>query len=168
MLKAIRRFFDRHLAPAAGGRGAPGDRGGRGEEASLRLATAALLVEALQADHQVDPRELEAVRELLEGFFGLGREEAAELLALARREAEEAVSLFQFTRLVDRGYDPATKERIVEMLWRVAYADGHKHHWEEHLVRKVAELLHVPHGAFVRARERAARERHPGGGGPTG
>lgn len=157
MLRAIRRFFEERLAPSPEGEG-------KGQEERLRLATAALLAEALHADHHVERTELEEMRRLLEGFFGLGREEAERLLDLARQEAEASVSLFQFTRLVDRGFDAAAKERIVEMLWRVAYADGHKHRYEEHLIRKVAELLHVPHGAFVRARHRAeeAARRRPG------
>jgi len=160
VLRSIRRFFEERLAASPH---REGGKEGEGEEARLRLATAALLAEALHADHHVERAELEETRRLLEGFFGLEPGEAERLLELARREAEEAVSLFQFTRLVDRGFDAAAKERIVEMLWRVAYADGHKHRYEEHLIRKVAELLHVPHGAFIRARHRAeeAARRRP-------
>ena len=47
------------------------------------------------------------------------------------------------------------KVRVIEMMWQVVYADGVKDHYEEHLIRQVAELLYIPHADFIRARHKA-------------
>jgi uncharacterized tellurite resistance protein B-like protein len=146
MLKAIREFFDSHIAsnderPDA--------------ERSMQLATAALLIEMTRADRKVTEDERRAVDEALRRAFGLTDAETRELVRLAELELEGAASLFQFTHLIDKQFTPEQKILVVELLWRVAYSDACKSHHEEHLVRKIADLLHVPHSAFIRARHKA-------------
>jgi uncharacterized tellurite resistance protein B-like protein len=40
------------------------------------------------------------------------------------------------------------------MLWQVAYADGSLDPYEEALVRKIADLIYVPHREFIQAKHR--------------
>ena len=127
-----------------------------GREDRLRLAAAALLVEVMRADHRFAAAERETITRLLRLRFGLDARRAQELLALADTEAEEATSYYAFTRLINEGFTPEEKAQLIEMMWRVAYADGEVEKYEEHVIRKVAQLLHVPHTAFVAARHRAA------------
>jgi uncharacterized tellurite resistance protein B-like protein len=150
MLHSIRQFFETHLRG-----GAEGDEQTASCEHSLHLATAALLIETSRANFQVRPEELEAAARALEQTFSdLTHGETRELVRLAEAEADEAVSLFQFTSLIDREFPPQRKVHLIEMLWRVAYADGRKDAHEEHLIRKIADLLHVSHSDFVRTRHR--------------
>ncbi len=145
MLRAIQQFFDEHLRPRSD---EPAERALH----RLQLATTALLVEMGRADFELSDREQERILAGVRQVFGLSPEEGRELVALAREEAEEATDLHQFTSLIHRHFDAAQKRQVVEMLWRVALADGHKHDLEEHLVRKVAELLYVPHQDFIAIR----------------
>lgn len=147
MLKAIRDFFDANMRSRQGS-AVDSDHG-------LKLATAALLVEVTRADSTVQEEERRAVDEALEEVFALDEEERRELVALAELELRDAASLFQFTHIIDKEFDLGRKIAIVEMLWRVVYSDACKDHHEEHLVRKISELLHVPHTAFIMARHRA-------------
>ena len=153
MLDRIRQFFDENLALAT----RPEESEAAREEA-CRLATAALLVEMSRADYTVREIERGAVVDAVRKAFGLGAEETAELIELAEAEADEATSLYDFTQLVNDGFDLPTKEHVVELLWQVAYADGHVDKYEEHLVRKIADLIHVPHRAYIRAKHVAAGE----------
>jgi uncharacterized tellurite resistance protein B-like protein len=145
MLKAIQDFF----------RDQVGVHEGEGhDQRSLQLATAALLFEMLRADYAEHPEELDALKRALQKSFSLSAGETHELARLAEREAAEAVSLYQFTALINQHFSPGEKVRVVEMLWQVAYADGRLHRYEEALVRKVAELIHVPHRDFIQAKLR--------------
>jgi len=146
MLNRIKRFFDQHLAA---------DPMAQNPEHVLRLAVGALLLEMTHVDGEVWPTQRSAVEQSVRTCFDLTEEETAELLALAEAERAEATDYFQFTSLINRGYTPEQKEKLVETLWRVAYANEALHMYEEHLVRKVADLLHVPHGAFIAAKHRA-------------
>lgn len=148
MLEAIRRFFEERLA--AGGEAAETSRH------RLQLATAALLMEVARADQGVHEQEIIAVERAIGRTFQLPKPEVDELVRLAKREAREATSDYAFTSLINQGFEYADKVALVEMLWEVAYADGDLDKYEEHLIRRVAELIYVPHQEFIAAKLRVA------------
>jgi len=145
MLSTIRDFFDRHLERAA-----PADEAHR-----LQLATAALLVEVVRGDGGIDAAERAVLQAAIAGKFSLSPDEAAELVDLAEQEARLANDSFQFTSLINRRFSQAEKLRVVELMWQVAYADAALSAHEQHVLRKLAELLHVPHGDYIAAKMRA-------------
>ncbi len=148
MLKSIQQFFESNIQPAAQ------DRDDKSEHA-LQLATAALLIELTRADFKVDDRERQMVEEAIKRVFDLSSEETLELISLAEEETEKTNSLYEFTHLIDRGFPAERKQHIVELLWRVAFSDEQIEMHEEHLIRKVAKLLHVYHEEFIAAKLRA-------------
>ena len=121
----------------------------------MQIATAVLLLEVSAADHEVDEREKQEIVRSLESAFALTPEETAEIVELAGRRSAEAVSLYEFTHLVDRSVAKEHKATIIELLFRVAFADGWLAGEEEQVIRKVATLLHVEHPAFIAAKLRA-------------
>ena len=149
MLTGIRRFFETHLAAAGEAASAVE------QEHEFRLAAAALLVEMTRADHDVKGIERDAVTRALTRAFDLDDAETAELTALAEQHADDATSLYEFTRHINEHFDADQKQHFVELLWSVALADGAVDKYEEHLVRKVADLIHVPHMAYIRAKHLA-------------
>jgi uncharacterized tellurite resistance protein B-like protein len=155
MLDSIKRFFEGRVAPEAS---APAP---EARDHALQLAAAALLFEIVRADTEVRDQELTVVRAGIQSTFGLSREETEELVRLAEEESRGATSLYEFTHLIDKAFTPEQKKRVVELLWLVAFADEEKHHHEEHLVRKIAGLLHVPHPDFIDAKIRARAETGP-------
>jgi len=146
MLKAIRDFFEQHLVQAP----APAQ-----ETHRLQLATAALLVEVVRADGTIAPAEREALLDAIGAKFALAPAQAAALIDLAEQESRLANDTYQFTSLINRGFSPPQKLRVVELMWQVAYADAALGAHEQHVLRKIAELLHVPHGDYIAAKMRA-------------
>lgn len=124
-------------------------------EHALRVATATLLIEISRADFQEQESEIKMMRQLLLEQFDLGDSELDELMQQASERADKLVSLQHITRLLNEQLDHDMKIRVVEMMWQVVYADGVKDHYEEHLIRQVAELLYVSHAAFIQARHKA-------------
>lgn len=126
-------------------------------EHALQLATAALLVEIARADYRDEVVENEAIFELLKSHFALSPQESEALLNQAADEVDRAVSLQGFTRLLHENLSAAEKLSILEMLWQVAMADAHLDRHEDHLVRRVAELLYIPHRDVIRVRNRVRK-----------
>jgi len=157
VLRAIQQFFDTQIQPAA-----RETSGASSSQHGLQLATAALLIEMTRADFKVEESERRMVGEAISKAFDLTPEETAELMRLADEESQQSVSIYDFTRLVDRGFSFEQKKHIVELLWRVALSDAELEKHEEHLVRKIAKLIHVPHEDFIdaklKARETLRRE----------
>lgn len=123
--------------------------------AAIRLATAVLLVEVMRADGQFGEPEHRRVLQTLRERFALDETAAAELLGHAQASARDASDLFTTTSQLNAALDMPAKLAIIEQMWAVAYADGHLDEHERHLMWRVADLLHVPHGAYVHARLRA-------------
>ena len=94
---------------------------------------------------------MRAVREK----FNLSEHEAQAIFNLAEQEVSTANDYYQFTSLINRHFDQQHKQHIVELMWRMAYADAELGAHENHVLRRVAELLHVTHGDYIAAKMRA-------------
>jgi uncharacterized tellurite resistance protein B-like protein len=125
-----------------------------GRDHAARLASAALLVEMSQLGDGEDETRFAVLETTVRQKFNLSVEETRELLELARTEQREAVDYYQFTSLIRNHFDYPDRVRLIEALWRVAYADDELEPLEEHMVRKIADLLYVEHGDFITAKLR--------------
>jgi uncharacterized tellurite resistance protein B-like protein len=109
----------------------------------LDLAIASLLVELARADFSESETELDAIRHVLGRRFGVNEETVDDLISRAMHRADRAVSLHEFTHRLNTELPHEDKLAIIEMLWEVSHADGRIDKHEEHLVRRVAGLLHI-------------------------
>lgn len=121
----------------------------------IKIAAAVLMVEVMMADHHIDKAERTSLVESLTGFLSISRQEALELIELAEEKHRELVSLYEMTRIINLHFEQQQKITLVEQMWQIAYADRQWDKYEEHLIRKVSELLYVSHKDFVRARHQA-------------
>jgi uncharacterized tellurite resistance protein B-like protein len=145
MLKKLREIFNNSLIN-------PDQEDSVDRDHALRLATAALLIEVVRADYEEDIKETEAVIRQLQTHFDLTEEETLLLVEEAAQKADHSVSLQEFTRLLHEHLSEKEKHSVIEMLWLIALADDHLDKHEDHVVRKVAELLYVTHGDLIRIR----------------
>ena len=146
MLKKIQEFYNQFLQLDTGQ--------DVDSEHALRLAATALMVEVMRVDDKKTDAEIETLTHSMMKKFDIDREEAATLLALATEELHQSTDYHQFTSLINKGYGQAQKQLIVEFLWQIAYADGELDPYEEHVVRKVSDLLYVSHKDFIRLKEK--------------
>jgi len=113
----------------------------------LAVAATALMVQLSRVDQDEDERELQAIVD--------GAVEAEEILEDALSHADDATSLYEFTGQINEYLDQEGKQALLESIWRVAFADGRIDKYEEHLIRRMADLLHLNHREFMQARHRA-------------
>ena len=122
---------------------------------ALRLSTAVLMVEVARADHDYGEEEFDRLLRLLERHFRFSPQEASELANQAGDTAEDAVSLHDFTQLLHDNLSDDEKADIVGLLWKVAYADGRLHRYEDSLILKISDLLHVNRARVMRLKHDA-------------
>lgn len=149
MLNQIKLFFEQHLALSA-----PEST----SEDKLQLATIVLFLEMMHMDDKVEIKEQEVILSLIQQNFSLTAEQATALMELAEQQRKQATDYFQFTSLINKEYSQQQKIRLIESLWKIAFVDGVLDMNEEYLVRKIADLLHVPHTAFIMAKNRVNEE----------
>ncbi|MBP7202598.1 MAG: TerB family tellurite resistance protein [Propionivibrio sp.] len=122
---------------------------------TLQIATAALLVEMMRTDNHIAAEESALIEKTLREQFSLEAGELGDLLKLADAEARQAVGYYPFTSLINKQCSLEQKVRIVENMWHVAMSDGHISAHENHLMRKIADLLYVGHADYIAAKQRA-------------
>ncbi len=148
MLAKLRDFFRDNLSPETEDE----------RHHPLQVAAAALLMEVSKADFAQDSGEYQRIAQLLEQRFDVDSETLDQLITLAESEFQQSNALHPFTRLINEHYQPEDKFRLLEALWHVALEDGRIDKHEEHLIRKIADLLYVPHREFIRAKLAASGE----------
>ena len=124
-------------------------------DAAIRLATAVLMVDVALVDSRFDEAEFDQMLGLIKNHFGLGTQEAAELINAANAKADELVSIHEFTELLHKHLTHDEKARIVSLLWKIAYADGELDKYEDSLVLKISDLLYVSRGRVMRLKHDA-------------
>ncbi|MGR8918940.1 MAG: tellurite resistance TerB family protein [Gammaproteobacteria bacterium] len=147
MLRTIKQLFEQQIASLA-----PEDDPG----AALPLAVAALLFEISRADHDVDDTERHQMAVAVASLCDTPEAEIEALLDSAGEAVHEAVSLYDFTSVVNEHFSHESKYELLLMLWRVAWADGRIDRYEDYYVRKIADLLHLSQREFIRAKHEAA------------
>ena len=128
---------------------------GEVEDRALELACAALMFEVARADFTVETTEQDAVTSLLTAQFNLSADEVSTITEAAVEQADADTCLFEFTRTLNELASAEQKRDLLAMMWRVAMADNDLSRYEEHVIRKVADLLYVPHGDFIAAKQSA-------------
>lgn len=149
LVNQIKLFFEQHLAFLV-----PEDN----VEETLQLAAAALFLEMMTMDDEIGLKEQEVILSLIQQNFSLNSEQATLLVELAEQQVKQATDYFQFTSLINKTYSLEQKIHLVESLWKIAFVDNVLDAKEEYFVRKIAELLHVPHSAFILAKERVGAD----------
>lgn len=124
----------------------------------LDLATAVLYCEVIRADNELDQQEQDLMHSMLVSQFQISEQQARELIHCSGDEAKHAADLVSFTRLVNERCDAQQKNLILENLWQLAYADDHLDPHEEHIIRRIADLLYLPHSQFIQAKLKAQKD----------
>ncbi|MBT1063090.1 TerB family tellurite resistance protein [Bowmanella sp. Y26] len=144
MISKVKKWLQLRLEPAS-----------TSQALGIDLATAVLYVEVARADNQFEESEIQFLTQLLKKEFSVSESQAQALVRDSRQHAEQAADLVSFTRLLNQQYSGTQKVQILENLWQLAYADGHLDSHEEHIIRRIADLLYIPHSQFIQAKIKA-------------
>jgi len=148
MLRAIQLFFEEKIIVVQE----------QDLDHSLRLATAALMIEMMLDDGKTHDAEVDVLKKRLQQTFSLSVDETSNLFDLAYAAVKQAVDYHQFTTLIAKNFSQSQKIKVIENLWAIAYADGHLDPYEELMVRRIADLIYVSHSDFIKAKHNIINE----------
>jgi len=140
MLDKISHFFNTLLAH---------ENNEKSDELSLEIACTVLLCEVMRADSVFTEAEQAQLSAILTTQFALDAQEVSAILAQAFELSDNANDFYQFTSKLNQHYSLDERIKIVTLLWQVAYADGELASIEEHIIRKIADLLHLRHSEYI-------------------
>jgi len=148
MINAIKSFFENKLSAASD------EEHNTDLLQKFELASATLMIEVMNSDHELDERETAAFISVLQNSFQLTADQVSEIVDLAEQEAKQATSLYEFTRLINDNYDYQQKVQLIENMWKIAFSDEKLDKYEDSLIRKISELIYVSHSDFIQTKLR--------------
>lgn len=125
------------------------------EERQLNLAAASMLLEVVFADDELSSSEEELLPIVMQNTLGLTQTDTDELLDEAKKQRDEAISLFEFTSAINDAFSLEQKQRLVLAMWQLAYADGKLCQYEDQIIRRMADLLYLKHSELIQLRNKA-------------
>jgi uncharacterized tellurite resistance protein B-like protein len=152
MIKSIKQFFQKHI------KSPDDDPSDNVSEHSLHIATAALLIEMMRADAKISEDERAAITRSIQSKFDLTNEETDSLIQLAEEEIWKSTGYYEFTSLINKGFTYKQKVKVIEHMWEVAYSDKRLDKYEEHMLRKITNLILVSHEDFIESKLRVKRQ----------
>ena len=117
---------------------------------SLDKACSALLIEVAYADKVFDESEINSLKESLKETYNIDKEIINELISDAKKTVDESTSLYEYTRVVNDEFDYSDKLELLSRIWKLAFADGNLDKYEDHLIRKISDLIHISHSDFIK------------------
>lgn len=150
LLEEIRDFLEFQFTGREATAPPPPDR-------EIQIASAILMVCLLRADHESRQDEHRALERGLQRVFALSPDQTARLVRRAEEKFSDGSRFGEVVALINTGAPLDQKKRLVQALWRVAYADAELEGHEEYLVRKVADLLELSTADLIETKI-AARE----------
>jgi uncharacterized tellurite resistance protein B-like protein len=113
------------------------------------LTCASLSIEVALADRDFDDTEISTLKRILENSYSISKEKIEDLVKNAEQDVKDSTSLYEYTRDINDKFEYEQKLELLDHLWRISYADGSVDKYEEHLVRKISDLIHISHGDFI-------------------
>ena len=144
MINKIKEFFNKKTQEAEDN-----------SHSVLNVATAALLIEVMTIDGNMDEEEMDSVKSNLSKILELSDDEIQELIDLSQEEVSDATSLYQFTKEINANFELQQKLDLMTALWQVALANDYLDKYEESILRKIADLIHLRHSEYIECKSRA-------------
>jgi uncharacterized tellurite resistance protein B-like protein len=124
----------------------------------VRIAACALFLEMARIDGEFSDEERSRVLAILKNEYRLSDGDALALVQATDQELEQSIDLWQFTKRINQRYSDEEKINIIQMLWKIVYADGTLDKHERYLVHKLSGLLRLSHEELIEAKLRVIRE----------
>ena len=117
---------------------------------SLDKACSALLIEVAYADKIFDESEIASLKESLKETYNLDNKIIDELISDAKKTVDDSTSLYEYTRVVNDEFTYSDKLELLSRIWKLAFADGNLDKYEDYLIRKISDLIHISHSDFIK------------------
>ena len=107
------------------------------------LASTCLLLSIADADDNIDDKELSIIDEIIQDFFDIEKDNTQEIINEARKNLKDSTDYFAYGKKLNKTFSLTDKIDFISCIFEVAYSDGEYHYLEEHMIKKIAHMLHI-------------------------
>ena len=113
------------------------------------LASTCLLLSIADADNNIDDKELSIIDEIIQDFFNVNKEDTNAIINNAKKSLIESTDYFSYGKILNESFSITDKVDFLSCIFEVAYSDGEYHYLEEHMIKKIANILHIENKDLV-------------------
>lgn len=154
----ILKIMDLLHRPFGRGKSKDPAKGAKADLGDVRIAACALFLEMARVDGEFSDAERSRILAILKKEYQISDGDALALIQTADQELGQSIDLWQFTKRINQSYSDEEKISIIQMLWKVVYADGTLDKHERYLVNKLSGLLRISHKELIDAKLRVIRK----------
>ena len=122
------------------------------EDKNIINAAGILLLSIANADHNIEKEEIRLIKEIMEDFFSLQKEDAYETIENAIIDFKKSTSFFQYSQILNKNFSYQDKLDFIFCIFEVAYVDKELHFMEQHLIKNIASALNVEHKDLIKTK----------------
>jgi len=116
-----------------------------------------LFVEVSRVDYKIDEKEINFIIKILAKEFNFNLDLIKEKLNIVRT-SERLIGYHPITKYLNENFDINFKKKVVLGLWKIAFINNDLDKYEDHLVRKVSDLLYINHADNMLLRNKAKED----------
>ena len=124
---------------------------------NVKLAASVILLEAAYSDREMTAEERRIITEILKDRFELEGEEAGELISFSEEIVKNDTNKWRFMNLINKTFPVEEKLGFMEQVWRIILSDGRIDKYEDHVARRIASVLRIPHHRMIEAKIKVLR-----------
>ena len=107
------------------------------------MASTCLLLSIANADDNIDDKELTIINDIMQDFFSLSNNESKKIIHEAQEDLKLSTDYFSYGNKLNNHFSLTDKIDFISCIFEVAYSDGEYHYMEEHMIKKIAHILHI-------------------------
>ena len=119
------------------------------DSTALNEAIATLLIEAARVDNDTTEADIAEAKKSLKLLANIDSEQADELLRTVSLPKNRPTSYLPLTRTINQNLDYDQKCVLIGAMWAIAHSDSHIDPHEDHIIRKISDLIYVSHRDFI-------------------
>ena len=122
------------------------------EHINIKNSATILLLSVANADYNIEKEEIKLIKEIIQDFFSIDTKETYKIVEQAIIDFKKSTSLFEYAQILNEHFTYQDKVDFIFCVFELAYVDKELHFMEQHLIKKIADILNVEHQDLIKTK----------------
>ena len=122
------------------------------EHINIKNSATILLLSVANADYNIEKEEIKLIKEIIQDFFSIDTKETYKIVEQAIIDFKKSTSFFEYAQILNEHFTYQDKVDFIFCIFELAYVDKELHFMEQHLIKKISDILTVEHKDLIKTK----------------